>query len=212
MSDKMILIVDDERNIGRVLSQVLEPLGFRIGVVTNGQDAVSKLGDMTLHVMLLDIRMPGMDGIEVLRQTRQTRPDIRVIMMTAYGTIDLAVQAMKAGAADFIQKPFTPREIRDLIVKVLADETVQKNEYETLVVQAKKHIGERQFDEAAKLLRMAIDLDSTRPQAYNLMGSVLQQKGDEREARKFFQAAFAVKSKDADNETNEENLDPGFIY
>jgi DNA-binding NtrC family response regulator len=59
--------------------------------------------------------MPGMDGMEVLRQVREIRPDIRIIMITAYGTIELAVEAMKMGAVDFIQKPFSPEEIRELV-------------------------------------------------------------------------------------------------
>ena len=59
--------------------------------------------------------MPGMDGMEVLEKLRKERPDIRVVIITAHGTIDCAVEAMKLGAADFIQKPFTPKEIRNLV-------------------------------------------------------------------------------------------------
>lgn len=211
MSARMILIVDDERNIGLVLSQALEPLGFRTSVATSGPAALDQLGNADIHVMLLDVRMPGMDGLEVLGRVRQSRPDIRVIMMTAYGTIDLAVQAMKAGATDFIQKPFTPQEVRDLVTKVLATETAQRNEYETLLAQAKKHIADCEFDAAAVLLRRAMNLDSVRPQAYNLMGAVLQRKGEDLEALKFFQAAVGLKAGD-EGDKDEENLDAGFIY
>ena len=70
--------------------------------------------------------MPGMDGMEVLRQVREIRPDIRIIMITAYGTIELAVEAMKMGAVDFIQKPFSPEEIRELVSRVMDREKLDE--------------------------------------------------------------------------------------
>ena len=63
--------------------------------------------------------MPGVDGMEVLRQVRESKPDIRIIIITAYGTIELAVEAMKLGAVDFIPKPFVPEEIREMVARVL---------------------------------------------------------------------------------------------
>jgi DNA-binding NtrC family response regulator len=209
MNKIKILIVDDEKNICLVLSQVLEPLGLEIETAPSGQAALAKLEDPDIHLLLLDIRMPGMDGMEVLRRFRQTRPDVRVVMMTAYGTIDLAVEAMKAGAIDFIQKPFTPKEIRDLVARVLGEGQTRETEYEVLIKQAKIAIAKRELDPATELLRKAIDLDSSRPQAFNLMGCVLQMKGQELEAMKHFQAAVSVKEIE---KTGEENLDPTFIY
>jgi DNA-binding NtrC family response regulator len=203
-----ILIVDDEKNICLVLSQVLESLGLEIDTASSGQAALGKLEDSKIGLLLLDIRMPGMDGMEVLRRFRQARPDIQIVMITAYGTIELAVEAMKAGAIDFIQKPFTPKEIRDLVTRVLSAGQAQETEYETLVKQAKIAIAKRDFDTAIELLRKAIDLDSSRPQAFNLMGNVLQIKGQELEAMKHYQAAVSVKSTDE----KDENLDPTFIY
>jgi len=67
-----------------------------------------------------------MDGMEVLRQVREIRPDIRIIMITAYGTIELAVEAMKMGAVDFIQKPFSPEEIRELVSRVMDREKLDE--------------------------------------------------------------------------------------
>lgn len=209
MSNKTVFIVDDEKNICLVLAQVLEPLGLKIETATSGQAALDRLNDPKIDLLLLDIRMPGIDGMEVLRRFRKSRPEVRVIMMTAYGTVDLAVEAMKAGAADFIQKPFTPKEIRELVLRVLQISQVQETEYETLLKQAKINIANRDFDDAVEKLRKAIDLDPSRPQAFNLMGNVLQTRGQELEAMKHYQAALSVKRKD---DKDEENLDPTFIY
>jgi CheY-like chemotaxis protein len=117
--DKPILIVDDEKNIRLTLSQSLEVLGVETDTAEDGKEALVKLREKEFGVILLDIRMPGVDGMEVLRQVRESKPDIRIIIITAYGTIELAVEAMKLGAADFIPKPFVPEEIREVVARVL---------------------------------------------------------------------------------------------
>jgi len=112
---KPILIVDDEKNIRMTLSQSLESLETETDTAGNGEEALAKLKEKDFGLILLDIRMPGIDGMEVLRQVREIRPDIRIIMITAYGTIESAVEAIKLGAVDFLQKPFDPDEIRALV-------------------------------------------------------------------------------------------------
>src|SRR4030042_5052942 len=97
MISKPILIVDDEKNIRLTLSQSLEALGSESDTAANGEEALAKLKEKEFGLILLDIKMPGMDGKEVLRQVRKIRPDIRVIMITAYGTIESAGEAMKLG-------------------------------------------------------------------------------------------------------------------
>jgi len=119
MKDKSVLIVDDEKNIRLTLSQALEALGVETDTATNGEEALAKLKEKGFGLILLDLKMPGMDGMEVLRRVREIRPDIRVIIITAYGTIESAVEAMKLGAVDFIQKPFSPDEIRGLVSRVM---------------------------------------------------------------------------------------------
>ena len=119
MRYKPILIVDDEKNIRLTLSQSLEVLGVETDSAEDGKEALAKLSEKEFGLILLDIRMPGVDGIEVLRQVRESRPDIRIIILTAYGTIDLAVEAMKLGAVDFIQKPFVPEQIRERVARVI---------------------------------------------------------------------------------------------
>jgi len=85
----------------------------------DGEEALPKLKDTEFGLILLHIRMPGMDGMEVLRQVREIRSDIRIITITASGTIELAFEAMKLGAVDFIQKPFSLEEIWQLVSRVM---------------------------------------------------------------------------------------------
>jgi len=114
-----VLIVDDESNIRLTISRSLEPLGVQIQTAVNGEEALQKLHEEEFALLLLDLKMPGIDGMEVLHQVRERWPKTCVIVITAYGTIDSAVEAMKRGAVDFIQKPFSPAEIRELVTKVL---------------------------------------------------------------------------------------------
>ena len=119
LRDKPILIVDDEKNIRLTLAQALEPLGVETDSAEDGNEALAKLKEKEFGLILLDFRMPGVDGMEVLRQVRESKRDIRIIIITAYGTIELAVEAMKLGAVDFIPKPFVPEEIREMVARVL---------------------------------------------------------------------------------------------
>lgn len=114
-----ILVVDDEKNIRRTVSRALEPLGMPIETAADGEDALRQLEETDFSLLLLDLKMPGIDGMTVLETVHRRWPKMSVIILTAHGTIDTAVEAMKYGAADFIRKPFTPSEIRDLAKRVL---------------------------------------------------------------------------------------------
>ena len=195
MIDKPTLIVDDEKNIRLTLSQALETLGAEIDTAANGEEALTKLKGRKFGLILLDIRMPGMDGMEVLRQVREIRPDIRVIMITAYGTVESAVEAMKLGAVDFLQKPFDPEEIRELVLRVMDREKLDEHhlaDYASHLELAKKCIGDRLFDAALEHVRKAIFVDTRRPEAFNLLGALMEIQGDRAEAQKNYRAALSL--------------------
>jgi DNA-binding response OmpR family regulator len=195
MKDKSVLIVDDEKNILLTLSQSLEVLQLETDTAANGEEALAKLKEKDFGLILLDLRMPGMDGMEVLRQVREIRPDIRIIMITAYGTIELAVEAMKLGAVDFIQKPFSPEEIRELVSRVLDREKLDEQrvaDYGSSIELAKRSIGNRLFDAAIEHVRKAIFLDPARPEAFNLLGALMEIRGDRIEAQKNYRAALSL--------------------
>ena len=206
MEAKPILIVDDEKNIRMTLSQALKTQGFQTDTAMNGEEALAKLAAGGFGLILLDLKMPGMDGMEVLRRVRQTRPDVKVIIITAHGTIESAVEAMKLGAVDFIQKPFAPAEIRELVQRVLDRDKLRSGQtvdYASHVEMAKKRIGERNFDAAREQVRLAIAADPTRPEGFNLLGVLQELAGDKPEAQKSYRAALAL---DPTYRSAEENL------
>ena len=107
-----ILVVDDEEIVIRSCLRILEGNGYEIDVAHDGHDALRKVESNTYDVMILDIMMPNLGGLEVLRRVKETHPDIDVIMITGLSQIDTAVQAMKLGAFDYISKPFEPDELK----------------------------------------------------------------------------------------------------
>ena len=103
---KRILIVEDKESLGLMLKEAVEAEGLEAEIASTGNDAMRRLAEGRRFVAILsDMRLPGADGIAVLKQARESDPDCPVIMMTAFGTIENAVEAMKLGAFDFIQKP-----------------------------------------------------------------------------------------------------------
>jgi DNA-binding NtrC family response regulator len=106
-----VLVIDDDENMARSIERRLNRHKVEVALVHSGNDALEALGREAIDVILLDVRMPDMDGIEVLTAIKESWPDIPVIMMTGYATVEMAVNAMKIGAFDFIQKPFEPEEL-----------------------------------------------------------------------------------------------------
>jgi DNA-binding NtrC family response regulator len=118
MPDK-ILIVDDEPFNLDLLEQELSDLGYAVVRAETGAAALTQIDKIAPDLVLLDYLMPGMNGIEVLQTIRKTQNDLPIVMITAYGTIDLAVEAIKAGADDFITKPFDPEHLALVVRKNL---------------------------------------------------------------------------------------------
>jgi two-component system response regulator AtoC len=109
-SGKHILIIDDEKNMRHMLQVMLGKEGYQTDTAADGMDGLSKLGEKDFDFILCDIRMPRMDGLSFLKEARARYPEKTFIMMSAYGTIDTALEAMKLGAYDYIAKPFKSDE------------------------------------------------------------------------------------------------------
>ncbi|HEU4685052.1 MAG TPA: sigma-54 dependent transcriptional regulator [Nitrospira sp.] len=118
-TDSRILVVDDEINIRGALVTLLEKKGYQVRGVGTAEEAMDDLEVSTAHLVLTDLRMPGMGGIELLRRIKQEWPDIEVVVMTAYGSIDTAVQAMRLGAYDYLTKPIDRERFPVVIEKAL---------------------------------------------------------------------------------------------
>src|SRR5919108_421563 len=121
-----ILVVDDDADIRDILSEILNSLGSRVITAANGQECLDRVDTEAPELVLLDIEMPVKNGLEVLKELRQRGRDTTTIMITAYGTIDRAVQAMKEGAFDFITKPFDLDHIVLVVEKALERERLKR--------------------------------------------------------------------------------------
>ena len=115
MSKKYILVVDDEAPMRRILEILLKGMGHKVGVASNGREALESLREHPADLVLTDLRMPEMDGLSLLREMRRLEIEVPVILITAYGAVETAVDAMKEGAADFIIRPFE-NEVVELAV------------------------------------------------------------------------------------------------
>ncbi len=125
MTGVKVLIVDDEAVIRRGLCRVLEGRGYQVETSESGFVAIERLQKTPFDIVITDLKMPGMDGIEVLKAIKILQPAVPVIIITGYSTVGTAVEAMKNGAFDYISKPFTPEQIIEMVEKALEQRTVQ---------------------------------------------------------------------------------------
>ncbi len=121
-----VLLVDDEEQFVEVLAQRLQTRGFHVETTFNGDDAIQLIGQHDVDVVILDVLMPGRDGIEVLREIKRTKPLIEVIMLTGHGTVDTAISGMKLGAYDYLMKPTDTTELVEKITKSFQRKTEQE--------------------------------------------------------------------------------------
>jgi two-component system, NtrC family, response regulator AtoC len=139
---RKILIADDEKNMRWILSKNLKEEGFDIIEAADGEEAFNLFMDKEPDMILLDYKMPVIDGMEVLKRIRTINDSIPVIMITAHGSTDAAVEAMKLGAADYLSKPFDMEELKLIIKRVLKIEQLC-NEIDNLREQVAEKFDNR---------------------------------------------------------------------
>ena len=115
-----ILVVDDELPVCKSIARALESEDYQVDMVQSGEEALERQKENQYDVLLVDLMMPGMTGMEVLEAARARQPKLIVIMITGYPTMKTADQAVKLGAFDYLPKPFTPRELRALVSRGLS--------------------------------------------------------------------------------------------
>jgi CheY-like chemotaxis protein len=115
-----ILIIDDEPHIRQMMRLTLEASRYEVDEAGTGEDGLARFGDGHSHdVVILDQKMPGLDGLETLRRIKEHAPDAVVVMVTAFASIELAVDAMRLGASDFLRKPMTPETLRAAVAAAI---------------------------------------------------------------------------------------------
>lgn len=140
-----ILIVEDNEDLCLVVADNLRKAGHQVRTVFTGEDALSLLQNQLFDLMLLDVRLPQRNGMQVLREAHEIDPDLLVVMITAHGTIQSAVEAMKAGAYDYLMKPFELDELRMVVAKALE---TQKLKREVSQLRRKQNNNNRYPDDA----------------------------------------------------------------
>jgi DNA-binding response OmpR family regulator len=176
-----ILIVDDEPNVRLMYRASLAGLGYDLFEAASGERALEECRARHHDVAILDLRMPGMDGLELLAKMQQLGVTTPVAFITAYGDVPNAVRAMELGAIDFLPKPPTPDQLRDVVRDILLRHAAPLSapgalDFGYYLRSAKRAINLRDFDAANKYLIKALDLDAGSKQAMNLVGVMLEMR------------------------------------
>lgn len=133
-----VLVVDDDPSIGEYVETVLGKEGFEVGRISDPSLAEGEVKDGGYHAVVLDVMMPGLDGLEVLRRIRRVDDDVAVVMMTGHPSLETAVQAMKLDAVDYVKKPFEPDDLRAALDRIVKKKGLTRSAEELL----NRHIGE----------------------------------------------------------------------
>ena len=112
-----VLLVDDEEQFLEVLSERLETRGLHVKSVTSGEEAVAQVEHKTFDAIVMDLSMPGINGIETMKKIKKKRPNLEIIILTGQATVKIGIEAMKLGAEDFLEKPVDLNELLDKICK-----------------------------------------------------------------------------------------------
>lgn len=121
MSDRkvQILIVDDEEIVGKRLKTALEKSGYEVEIFQDSREAVARIADKDFDIVVTDIRMDEIDGMQVLERVLERSDQTKVIIITGYATLEIAREALTRGAFDFIAKPFKPNDLREVVVRAV---------------------------------------------------------------------------------------------
>ncbi len=199
-SAKRVLIVDDEPNVRLMLRTTLESVGYTVVEAEEGLRALERLRKEPSDLILLDLLMPKMDGMELLRRLRADANPTPVVILTAHGSIPEAVAAMKLGAIDFLTKPITPDALRRVVAEVIERHSLDATPAVTPdtkaaaasakpvdhsrrisfdLARAKRALNQGDFGEAENLLREVIILDPKKTDAHVLLDRLLTLKEQE---------------------------------
>ena len=132
-----ILVVDDEPRICRLLTELLTREGYAVDSALSAEEALGMLKDGDYEMLISDLRMPGMDGFELIETIKKDHPDVAAIMITAYATVETAVQALRHGADDYVTKPFDINELKNVVGRTLEAQRLA-HQNETLAQQLRQ--------------------------------------------------------------------------
>ena len=153
-----ILIVDDEKASRKSLSKILGLEGYTVETKEDGQSAIDSFAENSYDLMILDLQMPGMSGLEVLQEVVKNSPDVQIIMLTAHGSLDTAIEALRLGAHDYILKPASPDEILASVAKGISRRAESERKHriieqmESSLRELKDYEGGEPVSEASRMI------------------------------------------------------------
>lgn len=205
-----ILIVDDSKNIRITIQHLLENENHEFDIAMNGEEALDKILTNEFDLVFLDIRMPTLDGMEVLREIRKKGNKTPVVILSAYGTVDNAVEAMKLGVVDFMTKPFTPTEIRELLQSFEKREALTEEEEEPekelslaeLEQYVKRLISSEKYEKAMDILKKYLEKYQDSGIIYYYLGLLSESREDFEKALKYYRTALVFNNELVQAEIN----------
>lgn len=205
-----ILIVDDSKNIRITIQHLLENENHEFDIAMNGEEALDKILTNEFDLVFLDIRMPTLDGMEVLREIRKKGNKTPVVILSAYGTVDNAVEAMKLGVVDFMTKPFTPTEIRELLQSFEKREAFDEEEEEPekelslaeLEQYVKRLISSEKYEKAMDILKKYLEKYQDSGIIYYYLGLLSESREDFEKALKYYRTALVFNNELVQAEIN----------
>lgn len=162
-----ILVIDDETIVQESCKRILVPAGYRLESASTGQEGLGKLGESAYDLVITDLKMPGISGMDALKKIKHDNPDIGIIMITGYATTETAVEAMKLGAFDYLPKPFTPDELMATVANAL--------DKKKLLLET-KHL-EKAYRDAAAAISSSLNLNEVLDLIAKSVVSLLKLKG-----------------------------------
>ena len=191
-----ILIVDDEPNVRLNYRITLETEGYDVSEASSATIALEELVGRSYDLAILDMRMPAMDGLQLLAKMREVGITVPAMIVTAYSDVPHAVQAMKLGAIDFLQKPLRPEELRRIVAEILKRHAPQKDvpaeSFNSHIVAAKRCLNLRLFTMARMHLVKAMELNSKSVEAFNLAGVLAEMLDEPDKAKKYYGQAIKL--------------------
>jgi DNA-binding NtrC family response regulator len=192
---KRILLVDDEINVRLNFRMTLETEGYEILEAGSAQQALELLSEVPFALAILDLQMPGMDGLELLAKMREGGIRVPAMIVTAYSDVPNAVKAMKLGAIDFLQKPLRPDEFRLVVAEITERYAREDDPAETFhahLVAAKRCLNQSAFAMARLHLVKALEFNAKSAEAYNLAGVLAEVLEEYDQAKRYYGHAIRL--------------------
>lgn len=193
---RRILVVDDEKNIRLTVQHSLIAADYEVDTAANGADGLDRFHDGHYDLILMDLRMPQMNGIEMLREIREHDKHIAAIVITAYLTIDTLLEAFSLGVSDYIRKPFSPNDVREMVRRVLARESLDIHgtaaETAPTLELARKALAKQNLPRALVLAKQAVARDANNSDGHAFLGILEHLNGDAPAAEQSFHEALLL--------------------